>query len=288
MAEQAWNDLMARIGYRMFMEWLVLMGRNIDDTADAEKFTVAQMGRWCKRTIFLEDEATSDDSWNFTQDVPKLDSFTKWYTWFEAFDTALQCKRTRGIGIPMSYLIRKETETIQWDDIEDDDPRYDDLDTLLIQSVELRGPVFKRHNQLLFDNLKTLTIGSECWQFIQQLKAPSNRNGRAAFMLLKQQAEGDEARNGRVQAARDAIRNTVYHGKKNYPFSRYVTAHVAAHNILRQEKDVHGRSREPPKDDKVSDFLEEHQRQPAGSRQNLCSRKHRTPQQLHPRAAVHV
>ena len=39
------------------------------------------------------------------------------------------------------------------------------------------------------------------------------------------------------------------------PFLKYVTAHVAAHNILCQEKDVHGRSREPPEDDKVSDFL---------------------------------
>ena len=220
------------------MEWQVFMGSTINDAADAEKFTIDQMNCWCKQTIFLEGEATFNDSWNFTQDVPKLDSFTKWYTWLEAFDTALQRKRTPGMGILMSYLIQKEADTVQWVDITEDDPWYKDLDTLLILSVKLRGPVFKRHNQLLFDNLKTLMIGDKCWQFIQQMKAQSNRNGCAAFLLLKQQAEGDEAQKARVQAARDAIRNTVYHGKKNYPFSRYVTAHVAAHNILRQEKDT--------------------------------------------------
>ena len=91
--------------FRMFMEWLVLMGRNIDDAADAERFTVDQMARWCKRTIFLEDEATFDDSWNFTQDVPKLDNFTKWYQWLEDLETAMQRRQTPGLGVPMSYLI---------------------------------------------------------------------------------------------------------------------------------------------------------------------------------------
>ena len=50
----------------MYMEWQVLMGENINNTVDAEDFNVAQMNRWCQRTIFLEDEATFDDSWNFT------------------------------------------------------------------------------------------------------------------------------------------------------------------------------------------------------------------------------
>ena len=237
------------------MEWQVLMGEEINVTVDATDFNNAQMSRWCDRIVFLEEEATADDSWNFTQDVPKLDGFNKWYKWLEAMETALQRKWTPGMGILMSYLIRKEAAAIPWTDIAADDPRYEDMDTLLIQTIQLRGPVFKRHNQLLFDNLKNLTTDGDCWQFIQQLKAQNNRNGREAFLLLKQQAEGDEARKARVQAARDAIRTTMYHGKKNFPFSWYVTAHVAAHNILRQEKDTHGRSHEPPKDDKVSDFL---------------------------------
>ena len=231
------------------------MGEEINVTVDATDFNNAQMSRWCDRIVFLEEEATADDSWNFTQDVPKLDGFNKWYKWLEAMETALQRKWTPGMGILMSYLIRKEAAAIPWTDIAADDPRYEDMDTLLIQTIQLRGPVFKRHNQLLFDNLKNLTTDGDCWQFIQQLKAQNNRNGREAFLLLKQQAEGDEARKARVQAARDAIRTTMYHGKKNFPFSWYVTAHVAAHNILRQEKDTHGRSHEPPKDDKVSDFL---------------------------------
>ena len=48
--------------FRMYLEWQVLMGENIDNTADAVDFNVDQMNRWCKRTIFLEDEATFDDS----------------------------------------------------------------------------------------------------------------------------------------------------------------------------------------------------------------------------------
>ena len=227
----------------------MLIGKSINDAVDAANFDTDQMGCWCNRIVFLEEEAITDDSWNFTQDVPKLDGFNKWYKWLETMGTAMQRKQTPEMGISMSYLIRNEADAISWSDIAEDDPGYKDMDTLLIQSVQLRGPVFKWHNQLLFNNLKNLTIDGNCWQFIQHLKAQNNWNGRVAFLLLKQQAKGDGARKARVQAARDAICTSVYHGKKNYPFLRYVTAHVAAHNILHQEKDAHGRSREPPKDD---------------------------------------
>ena len=106
--------------FRMFLEWQVLMGENIDDDTDAAAFNDAQMRRWRDRIVFLEEESTSDDSWNFTHDdVPKLDGFNKWYGWLEAMETALQRKRTPGMGIPMSYLIRKEAAAISWEDIED-------------------------------------------------------------------------------------------------------------------------------------------------------------------------
>ena len=180
------------------------MGEDIDDAVDAAEFDGAQMDCWCNRIVFLEEEATSNNSWNFTQDVPKLDGFDKLYKWLEAIETALQRKRTPGMGIPMSYLIRKEADAIPWADIKEDDPRYKDMDMLLIQTVQLRGPIFKHHNQLLFDNLKNLTIDGNCWQLIQHLKAQNNRNGREAFLLLKQQAKGDEA-----QKSRNAIRKTI-------------------------------------------------------------------------------
>ena len=167
------------------MEWLVLMGQNIDDTADAEKFTVDQMGRWCKRTIFLEDEATSDDSWNFTQDVPKLQSFTQWYTWLEAFDTALQRKRTPGMGIPMSYLIRKETETIQWDDIEDDNPRYDNLDMLLMHTAHVRKRKIRPFTCLVY--VLFIHINYICCVFISMMHATSYHISRGTKHLIPRQ-----------------------------------------------------------------------------------------------------
>ena len=160
------------------------------------------------------------------------------------------------MGVPMSYLIRKKAEALNPRDLEDDDPLFDDIDSLLIRTVELTGPAFKRHNQLLFDNLKVLTSGGDCWQFIQHLRGQNNRNGREAFFLLKRQAEGDEARKTRVKHARDLIRNTVYTGNRKFPFHKFVTTHVKAHNILLQEVDDKGKSREPPEDDKVQDFLD--------------------------------
>ena len=90
--------------------------------AGAAEFDGAQMDCWCDKIVFLEEEAIFDNSWNFTQDVPKLDGFNKWYKWLEAMETALQCKRTPGMGIPMSYLIQKEAAAIPWSDIKEDDP----------------------------------------------------------------------------------------------------------------------------------------------------------------------
>ena len=43
--------------------------------------------------------------------------------------------------------------------------------------------------------------------------------------------------------------------EKNFPFTCFVTTHLWACNILWQEKDTNSKSREPPEDDKVSDFL---------------------------------
>ena len=200
--------------FRMFLEWQVLMGEDIDDAVDAAEFNDAQMSRWCDRIVFLEEEATSNNFWHFTQDVPKLDGLNKWFKWLEAMETALQCKRTPGMGIPMSYLIWKEAAAISWADIAEDDPCYEDMDMLLILMVQLHGPVFKRHNQLLFNNLRNLTTDGECWQFIQHLKAQNNWNGCKAFLLLKQQAKGDEEQKSCVQSARNAIRNTIYTGKE--------------------------------------------------------------------------
>ena len=114
--------------FRMFLEWQVLMGEDIDDAVDAAEFNDAQMSRWCDRIVFLEEEATSNNFWHFTQDVPKLDGLNKWFKWLEAMETALQRKRTPGMGIPMSYLIRKEAAVIPWGDIAIDDPRYEVLE----------------------------------------------------------------------------------------------------------------------------------------------------------------
>ena len=151
--------------FSMFLEWQVLMDKNINDTNDTKAFDEAQIWCWRDRIVFLEEKALStDNSWNFTHDdVPKLDGFNKWYRWLEAMETALQHKQMPKMGILMSYLIRKEATAISWEDIKDDNPWYEDLDTLLIQSVQLHGPVFKCHNQLFFDNLKSLTTGGDCW-----------------------------------------------------------------------------------------------------------------------------
>ena len=46
------------------------------------------------------------------------------------------------MGIRMIYLILEEADAIPWEDIKEDDPRYEDLDTLLCQSVQLRGTSF--------------------------------------------------------------------------------------------------------------------------------------------------
>jgi len=79
--------------------------------------------------------------------------------------------------------------------------------------------------------LKTLTIDGPGWTFIHSFNR--TKDGRAAVMALRLQAEGDAAMLTRKESAYNAISLTRYSGPmRNFAFSSNVVKHSDAHAEL--------------------------------------------------------
>jgi hypothetical protein len=81
-------------------------------------------------------------------------------------------------------------------------------------------------------------------------KFDRTKNGRAAVLALKMQAEGTSAKLTRKQAAYASIASSAYLGpRKGFTFASYVALHQAAHNELMDLDEPVSESK------KVTDFL---------------------------------
>jgi hypothetical protein len=85
----------------------------------------------------------------------------------------------------------------------------------------------------LFDILKPLLIAGPGWPFIQPLNKKSSRDGRAAFLAVKRQAEGTSALASRKAASYLVIRKAEFTGRSGaYSLDMYISLHQKAHNEL--------------------------------------------------------
>jgi hypothetical protein len=121
------------------------------------------------------------------------------------------------------------------------------LDQELINTVVLSGTAYQHDNKVLFDMLKDLTLQGNAWEFIAGYNR--SKDGRAAWLALKAQAEGPQASETRKQKAYADIAKAHYTGSGRFTLQSYITKHLAAHNVLRKEGEMISENK------KVTDFL---------------------------------
>jgi hypothetical protein len=238
--------------FRLWIEYRVERGQ----TYGSALYDHVAMARFTSRLTEVQNLEASAAS-SSIPDPPKLASFETWETWEELFTTYLSHVRSSTLKIPFTYLIRPPRDTasqLSWDAMTAAQ-RTDVLDTAavapvdedLISTARHSGPNFTIDNRVLFDLLKTLTIEGTCWSFLEQFNHA--RNGRAAFLLLKQQAEGNWAVTSKRTGAYNSISNAHFTGKGRFTFAQYTAVHNTAHNKL-------DATAEPvPETKKVTDFL---------------------------------
>jgi hypothetical protein len=100
----------------------------------------------------------------------------------------------------------------------------------------------------LYNELKPLVVDGPGWAFVRRFDKA--KDGRAAVLALRAQAEGPAAEQVRIAKAYASISTAVYRGqRRGFKFSDYVTLHQEAHNELFDLKETLSETK------KVRDFL---------------------------------
>ena len=144
---------------------------------------------------------------------------------------------------PLAYILR-ESEEVTAAALAADYPNSDaELQaTLLLTTTQAR-----LDNQRVFDLLKPKVEGGPLWTYIRNFNR--TRDGRGAYLAIKNQAEGGAAVEQRKRRAYKAIRDVYYTGKGSFTIDQYITVFQKNYAIL-EELD------EPvPETKKVTDFL---------------------------------
>jgi hypothetical protein len=172
-----------------------------------------------------------------------LTDLAKWTTFWELFVTYFS--RLKGAAnTPLTYLVREHGEVTP----EIRAAAYaSDVDRHIATTVH-EGRHFDLDNTTLYDELKSLVVDGPGWAFVRRFDR--TKNGRAAVLALKAQAEGVSSKLTRKAKAYASITNAVYRGlRRGYTFANYVTTHQEAHNELFDLEEPVSESK------KVTDFL---------------------------------
>lgn len=174
--------------------------------------------------------------------IPLVD-LAKWTKFWEFLTTYLS--RTKGAAnTPLLYLVREHGDVTP----EIAAAVYASTVDRLVATTVHAGAHYDLDNRTLYDELKPLVVDGPGWAFVRRFDKA--KDGRAAVLALKAQAEGPAAEQVRIAKAYASISTAVYRGqRRGFKFSDYVTLHQEAHNELFDLKESLSETK------KVRDFL---------------------------------
>lgn len=205
--------------FRMWVDYRRLRGQSYDPVA----FTEDIAPTWINH-ISVIDQAMSSSKSDPPKAPPAFTSFSAWPQWEELFITYVSQKRGAALMTPISYVVRPNADVGVASLMRND---YDSIDDDLYDTIILNGQSFKSDSKMLFDILKPLVVDGPGWPFIQAHNR--THNGRAAFLALKGQAEGQSAVTTRKAKAYAELATASYSGKARYTLDQYIARHQRAH-----------------------------------------------------------
>ena len=183
---------------------------------------------------FARNEAEQKDP-----ETPEFKTFGNWTRTIEVVEDHLRnCLGTT--KIPLAYIIRDDVDPKP----EADDPASDYTnyaDELIARAPHYigaagaanrdRAQAYKDDNILVFNKLSEMFRDKDCWAYMQQ--SSRRRDGRDAFMRLKQHYLGKNNVDYLASTAERKLQNTTYTGEtRRWNFEKYVQVHVNQHQIL--------------------------------------------------------
>jgi hypothetical protein len=146
-------------------------------------------------------------------------------------------------GAPLAYVLRDNAVPTA----EDMDRDFGDINDTLEATLSHTCPYFRKDSTRVYDILKPLIIEGDCWGFV--LPLDRRRDGRAAFLTLKEQAEGPANCERRKTIAYQKLKTKFTGFSRKFTFDDYIAVYQKAFNeLLYLGEPV-------PETKKVSDFL---------------------------------
>ena len=127
--------------------------------------------------------------------------------------------RENSRGVPLSYVIRKDTSSPKYSEI-----RYVQI---IYQSI-LVGNIFTRDSRKVLDIFKELTLVTDSETWIKGLKP-----GRNAMQELQDHYDGKSEESRRKQVSRADLKNIFYKNETTFTFKKYFTKLKGIFNVLK-------------------------------------------------------
>lgn len=201
----------------------------IPDPLNIDRTLATDYGKHFKLTYEAIDD-DDDDAEDLT--IPSLTGATDWVAFRDAFVSKLSS--TRGArGFPLSYVLNTATRNVTRRNAALQEADAIDLedDTLIDSSVTHFGPGFKSDNQAVWTRLRSHLLNTPPYNHISAFN--STKNGRAAWLALKEFFEGEDFQQRMQDTAFSILNTTFYKGETNrYSFEKYINSHKQAHKML--------------------------------------------------------
>jgi len=226
-------------GLRLFLDYKERRGDAILAGDYTNENDAGEITRWTGRVSELDSLKDGDE----IAKPMTLESWAKWEKFEEQVDSYLRHYRNPS-GTPLSYVIRESAEVTQ----EIKDFEYATIDDDVIETTVLEGDQYELDNQRVFELvIKPFIVKGPGWAYAK--KFARTRDGRAAYLAVKAQAEGPAAVQSRKDWAYAQIMDATFNGKGRFSFQSYIDRHKDAHNTLEllDEEVAEGK--------KVTDFL---------------------------------
>ena len=226
------------LGFRMWLEYRSVRGQDLD----AGAYTGDVITKWMRRVTELANATTTDG-----QDDPvppkRLTNLADWERHDGMWRTYLGQHRNPTTGVPLTYVLREES------DVPDDalTADYDCIDDDLVATTRHEGDQYKADRRRVYELYYPLIYDGPAWTFAKT--HAKSKDGREAYLTVKRQATGQAASILRKKQAYAQIANAKFTGRGKYRFHDYIHRHQHAHNTLEELGETVAETK------KVTDFM---------------------------------
>jgi hypothetical protein len=196
----------------------------LNEPIDAALFNAAAIDTYGKMMTF---ETKEEDT--IVKPLAEFKAGMKWKSFKEG--TIAYLNSIKGMhNIPLAYIIHE-------DEAPPPNQVYQSEHHHLIVITPLLGIEFEEDNGKVFDLLKSWTLNSPAWTWMQAYN--TTRNGRQAWLALIAYFEGDAQRDRVKDHTYAAISSARYFGdRKKFSFEMYVTIHQESYSDLEQYGEI--------------------------------------------------